>query len=56
MYVRTTYRETCEFLATKGLPQGSTLSPYLFALIMEVPQCMLFTDDIIFERWCECEI
>ena len=41
---------------TIGLHQGSTLSPYLFALIMdeltahiqeEVPWCILFADDIV---------
>ena len=50
-----TYGEIGEFPMTIGLHQGLTLSPYLFALIMdesialyqqEVPQCMLFVDDI----------
>ena len=53
--VRTTSRETGEFLMTIGLYQGSALSPYLFVLIMnelighiqeEVSWCMLFADDI----------
>ena len=53
--VRTTCGETSEFPVTKGLHQGSTLSPYLLALIMdklttriqeEIPWCMLFADDI----------
>ena len=33
--VRSTYGETCDFTVTKGVHQGSTLSPYLFALIMD---------------------
>ena len=33
--VRTTCGETGEFLLTIGLHQGSALSPYLFALIMD---------------------
>ena len=54
--VRTTYGETCEFPMTISLHQGSTPSPYLFALIIgeltahiqeEVPKCMLFVDDIV---------
>ncbi|MES6771991.1 reverse transcriptase family protein, partial [Cutibacterium acnes] len=54
--VRTTGGETNEFVITVGLHQGSTLSPYLFVLVMdeltrriqeEVPWCMLFTDDVV---------
>ena len=54
--VRTTGRETNEFVITVGLHQGSTLSPYLFVLVMdeltrhiqeEVPWCMLFADDVV---------
>jgi len=54
--VRTTVGESNEFPIIVGLHQGSDLSPYLFALIMdeltrqiqdEVPQCMLFADDIV---------
>ena len=52
----TTGDETKEFPITIGLHQGSALSPYLFALVMdeitrhiqdEVPWCMLFADDIV---------
>ena len=54
--VRTTAGESNEFPITVGLHQGSALSPYPFAFIMdeltrqiqdEVPQCMLFADDIV---------
>ena len=54
--VRTSAGESSEFSITVGLHQGSTLSPYLFALVMdeltgqiqdEVPWCMLFADDIV---------
>jgi Reverse transcriptase (RNA-dependent DNA polymerase). len=54
--VRTTAGEGSEFPITVGLHQGSALSPYLFALIMDeltreiqdgVPWCMLFADDIV---------
>ena len=54
--VRTTGGETNEFAITVGLHQGSTLSPYLFVLVMdeltrhiqeEVPWCMLFADDVV---------
>ena len=56
MSVRTTCGETREFPVTIGLHQGSSISPYLFALIMdeltahfqeEVPWCILFVDDIV---------
>ncbi|KAL4198768.1 hypothetical protein AMTRI_Chr03g47660 [Amborella trichopoda] len=54
--VRTTSGETSEFSVTIGLHQGSTLSLYLFVLVMdyltrhlqdEGPWCMLFVDDIV---------
>jgi len=54
--VRTTRGETNEFVITVGLHQGSTLSPYLFVLVMdeltrhiqeEVSWCLLFADDIV---------
>ncbi|XP_052193027.1 uncharacterized protein LOC127801710 [Diospyros lotus] len=54
--VRTCGGDTEPFKITIGLHQGSALSLYLFALVMdeltkdiqtEVPWCMLFTDDIV---------
>ena len=54
--VKTTIGETSEFSITVGLHQGSVLSPYLFALVMDeltmhiqddIPWCMLFADDIV---------
>ena len=54
--IQTTGGETNEFPITIGLHQGSALSPYLFALVMDeitrhiqddVPWCMLFADDIV---------
>ena len=54
--IKTTGGETKEFPITIGLHQGSALSPYLFALVIdeitrqiqdEVPWCMLFADDIV---------
>lgn len=55
MTVTTTCGETGELPVTIDLYQGLTLSPYLFALIMndltahiqEVPWCMLFANDIM---------
>ncbi|KAE8681859.1 Detected protein of unknown function [Hibiscus syriacus] len=55
-YVRTTVGDTAPFPVEIGLHQGSALSPYIFALIMDdiycatpdgVPWCMLFADDIV---------
>ena len=55
-YIRSPAGDTGEFPITVGLHQGSALSPYLFALVMdeitrniqdEVPWCMLFADDIV---------
>ena len=54
--VRTNNGNTDYFLIKIGLHQGSTLSPYLFALIMDevirniqgdIPWCMLFVDDVV---------
>ena len=54
--IRTISGEIKEFPITIGLHQGSALSPYLFALVIdeitrhiqhEVPWCMLFADDIV---------
>jgi hypothetical protein len=47
---------TNDFLINIGLHQGSALTPYLFALVMNevtrdiqggIPWCMLFADDVI---------
>jgi hypothetical protein len=55
--VRTSDRDTNDFPINIGLHQGSALSPYLFALVMDevirdiqggIPWCMLFTDDVVF--------
>nr|KYP34423.1 Retrovirus-related Pol polyprotein LINE-1 [Cajanus cajan] len=54
--VRTQSGVSEDFPITIGLHQGSTLSPYLFTLVMDaltehvqepVPRCMLFADDIV---------
>jgi hypothetical protein len=54
--VRTSDEDNNDFPINIGLHQGSTLSPYLFALVMDevtkniqcgIPWCMLFTDDVI---------
>ena len=54
--VRTVGGDSEHFLVEMGLHQGSVLSPFLFALVMdeltrsiqeEVPWCMLFADDIV---------
>jgi hypothetical protein len=54
--VRISDGDTNDFLINIGLHQGSALSPYLFALIMDkvtrdiqcgIPWCMLFADDVI---------
>ena len=54
--VRTNDDNTCYFPIRIRLHQGSSLSPYLFALVMDevtrgiqgdIPWCMLFVDDIV---------
>jgi hypothetical protein len=54
--VRTSDRDTNDFLINIGLHQGSVLSPYLFALVMDevirdiqggIPWCMLFAGDVV---------
>jgi hypothetical protein len=54
--VRTSDGDTNDFSINIGLHQGSALSPYLFALVMDevtrdiqggILWCILFTDDVI---------
>jgi hypothetical protein len=54
--VRTSDGDNNDFLINIELHQGSTLSPYLFALVMDeitrdiqggIPWCMLFVDDVV---------
>jgi hypothetical protein len=54
--IRISDGDTNDFSINIGLHQGSALSPYLFALVMDevtrdikcgIPWCMLFTDDVI---------
>jgi hypothetical protein len=54
--VRTNDGNIDYFLIKIGLHQGSALSPYLFALLMDevtmdihgdIPWCMLFADDVV---------
>jgi len=45
--VRTTGGETSECGITIDLHQRSTLSLYLFALVMDVPWYMLLVDDVV---------
>ena len=53
-FVRRCDGDTTDFPINIGLHQGSVLSPYLFALVMDevtrdiqgdIPWCMLFADD-----------
>jgi len=55
-FVRTCDGDTTDFPINIGLHQGSALSPYLFALVMDevtrdiqgdIPWCMLFADDVV---------
>jgi hypothetical protein len=54
--VLTSDRDTNDFPINIGLHQGSALSPYLFALVMDevtrdiqdgIPWCMLLADDVV---------
>jgi hypothetical protein len=53
--MRTHDEATDDFPITIGLHQGSTLSPYLLTLVLDVtehiqelaPSCMLFADDAV---------
>jgi hypothetical protein len=54
--VRTSDKDTNDFSINIGLHQGSALSPYLFALVMDdvtrdiqngIPWCMLFADGVV---------
>ena len=54
--VRTSDGDTDDFSIRIGLHQGSALSPYLFALVMDevtkdiqgdIPWCMLFANDVV---------
>jgi hypothetical protein len=54
--IRTSDGDTNDFLINIELHQGSALSPYLFALVMDevtrdiqggIPWCMLFADDVV---------
>jgi hypothetical protein len=54
--VRTSDGDTNDFPIIIGLHQGSALSPYLFALVMDkvtrdiqggITWCMLFADDVV---------
>ena len=53
------------FLIKIGLHQGSALSPYLFALVMDevtrdiqgdIPWCMLFVDDVVLVDECQAGV
>ena len=55
-FVRTCGGDTTDFPINRGLHQGSALSPYLFALVMDevtrdiqgdISWCMLFADDVV---------
>jgi hypothetical protein len=63
--VRTNDGNTDYFPIKIGLHQGSTLSPYLFALVMDkvtrdiqgnIPWCMLFVDDVVLVDESQVEV
>ena len=65
MFVRTCDGNTTDFPINIGLHQGSALSPYLFALVMDevtrdiqgdIPWFMLFADDVVLVGECRVRV